>query len=314
MPGFNFTTTGEGGLIDSVQIRAMMPLNQDTFTSARILTLADEELQTVIAPMIMAVGGDYFLTDRDQTMSQNETVYSIPSDAIGLGIKDVWFVDPNTNQKTLIPRINSQSAQNNWVGTPYFTGYYIQNNNVVLFPQSSTSFTLRMRIFKRAPKLVLTTACGQVTDVDTVLNTVTLDNVPTTWAVNDEVDAIDEDPGFLTLAEGRVISNIAGLTLTLDDVTDIAVGNWVAMNGESPIPQINPEAIPILAQSVAVKALEALSDPKVEVAQAKFKQLQDAFIKMMTPRAQAQPNKVVDVNGNILGWSSMWPWPWWGGF
>jgi hypothetical protein len=304
---FSWTTTD---LLESIKTRAMIPTSQATFTTARLLQMADEDLQTVIAPMIMQVKGDYFVTNNDQTIT-SETHYPIPGDAIGLKIKDCFWIDPGDSEEreVQITQVNLADVTNQYCQGWTF-GYYLQNNDVVLVPSGMQDTTLRIKYYRRASKLIPTDEAGQVTAVDTVTNIITLDNVPAEWAVGDDLCGVDADPGFLTVATGMTISSISSPNVTVDDVGDLAVGNWVCLDGDSPIPQISPEAHPILAQSVAVTCLESLNDPNLQAAQITLERLKMAFIQTMTPRADGQAKKIVQRNGT-LAWRKIGRYGWW---
>src|SRR5262245_40794814 len=101
-------------LLENIRLRAMLPESQNLYTDERLLMLANDELQTVIYPMIMSIRGYYFVAVDTQTMT-NSLEYDIPGDAIGTKVFDVYWRDPNwpDNQPdVLVPLINYQDLTN----------------------------------------------------------------------------------------------------------------------------------------------------------------------------------------------------------
>jgi len=302
MSGFDWTCDG---LVTSIKRRASMPTSQSLFTVADLLALADEEMQTVIFPVIMSIKGDYFVNNSDTTMT-TATSYAIPNDAIGLKLKDAYWLDAD-GEEHQIPSVNLADVTGEvirgWLGI----GYYLQKNSVILTPNSKDGDTLRLKYYRRASKMVPNDEGGQITAINTGSGVVDVDNIPTAWAITDTFDAIDQNPGFETQDSDLTISAITTTQMTFDDVTNLAVGDWVCMAGETTIPQITPEAHSLLAQSVAVKCLESLGDPKMLVAQGKFEQIKTNFIDMVAPRADGQVKKIIQRSGT-LAWPKINRW------
>lgn len=302
---FDFSTDA---LIEKVKVRGTIPTSQALFTEARFLDFADDQLQNVILPLIMSIKGDYFVTNFDQVMTSSPN-YAIPSDAVGLKIKNVLWLDSDGRPNQLV-QINEQDVENTLNAWTTYFGFYIQENHIVLVPQSREGTTLRIQYYKSASKMVTVSSAGQIVSINTGLNQVTLTNVPTTWAAGTELSAIDSEPGFLTKVTGLVVQSLSSPIVTLDDVTELAVGDWICLDGDSPIPQVTKEAHPILAQAIVMKCLEALGDTQgKENAKADLATISQIFIDMMAPRADGQAKKIVNRNGVRL-WSSARPWGW----
>lgn len=292
-------------LLENIRLRALMPNSQTLYTPERLLLLADDELKTVIFPMIMSIKGDYFVHADRQTLTTDLT-YPIPSEAVGTKVKDVYWRDPNwpANQPSrLIPLINYQDYTNQGAGLFNLMAYFIQGNNVHL-TNTQAGKTLEILFYKRAYKLVEDEYGAQITGVSG--SVITVSSVPQSWVVGDVLTLTSQLPPFNTLTTTLEIDVIAGndLTLTQTDSDESLplstdIGNWLTLGGETVIAQITPEAHPILAQSVAVKVLEGLNDPGLGVSQSKFNQLYKAFIDTMTPRTDGQAKKLIQRNGTL---------------
>ena len=292
----------------------MLPESQNLYTDARLLMLADDELQTIIFPMMMSIKGDYFVSTDTQTMTSS-LEYPIPGDAVGIKIKDCYWRDPSwpSNQPdSQIPQISYQDLTGQAGGLFNYMAFYVMENNIHLTNTRSGMY-LKIKYYKRAAKLVPNDEAAQVVDASTP--NIEVNAVPSGWAVGDILQCIKNDPPFTTQSDDIEITSIAGNIITLTnngDVFTIEETDWLSLSGETPIAQITPEAHPILSQSVAVKCLEGLNDPGMVTSQAKFEQLKKAFIDTMTPRVDGQAKKIVNrmsplvYNKIARGWGGNW--------
>ena len=158
-----------------------------------------------------------------------------------------------------------------------------------------------MYFIRRTNVLTSSTNCGQVEAI--VGNVLTLSAVPSTWEVGDLVTSIDALPGFGTKARDREITLIAGNDVTLDDVTDISVTNWIAENGYSPIAQVPVEIHQLLVQATSLEILKSLGDSegyqKLEV---EYKQMTKYAMDVITPRIDGSMKKAIPAGNGIASW------------
>ncbi len=301
MPGWDWTNAN---LVSSIKRRASVPTVQNLFTVDDFLSLGDEELQNTIFPMIMSIKGDYFTANQDTVMT-TATTYPIPQDAIGLKIKNLYWLQTTPYQRFVeITQLSQTDISRQFAGGWAQFGFYIDNNSIVLVPSGFSGQTLRIKYYKRASRLVPNEEGGQITAINTGTKQVTLATLPTAFAVNSLVSGIDNNPGFETKASSLTITAIASPVITLSDVSNLAVGYYICFDNESVIPQITVEAMPILAQSVAVKCLEAMNDPGLGNAQTKLGEIVTTFLATMTPRVDSQVPKVVQRSGP-LAWKKI---------
>ena len=79
---------------------------------------------------------------------------------------------------------------------------------------------------------------------------------------------------------------------------DLAVGDWVAETGFSPIPQIPFEAHKLLEQRVVIKILEGLKDQTgMKMAEDGYEAMVEKFTQLVTPRVDGAPQKLVSRRG-----------------
>jgi hypothetical protein len=296
----DYTTTA---LIESVKRRVSVPTSQALFANLDFCKIATDELQSVIAPLVLAEQEDYFLHAYDQTIDGVKVAYDLPDRAIGQKLQDAGIYNETTRDYVTKPRLRIEDY-----GSPYgdyveaFSGYYIENDQIIFKPTlPASSDKLRIFYYRRPNNLVRTSDAGKITNINTSTKVVSLDNLPTTWTTSTSLDLIKGSGGFRSLSDDFTGATIAGFDITLSELPDgIAVGDYISEAGQSPIPQIPYEGHHLLAQLVAIKVLESLGDAKgMQLAMAKYQEMLKSFTTTITSRVEASPQRVVG-RGNIF--------------
>lgn len=293
----SYTTTD---LIAAVKSIGSIPTSQNLFLAADFLRFGDFEIQTNLVPLLMSVREEYFVADYDYSITADQASYAIPSRAIGEKLRDVTVISDTTIRS--LPRLEPSEITSTDVG---IDGFYLKASAVVLNPTPVvTQDTLRLSHFRRPSSLVATTACGQITSIDTVLNQVVIGSAPSTFGVGTLVDFVKETPGFKCHAIDTPIVTVAGTTLTFASLpTGLAVGDWIALANQSPIPQLPLELHPILYKAIAIRCMRAQSK-NVDADVAELKEMKMQAFAMLTPRVDGEPKKIRSPNSimNALRW------------
>jgi hypothetical protein len=278
-------------LISSIKTKASVPTSQNLFTNQTFLDILNEELLTSIVPQIMSVKEEYFVADYDITVTSGTNSYSIPERAIGGKLRDVQLV--SSSQTHSLPRLFQED--DNYSTSDRF-GFYIKGNKIIISPTPTNSTdTLRLSYYRRPSKLVLTSACAQITSIDTANNQVTVSSLPSTITVNTEIDIVKNKSGFECLEIDKSISGISGTTITFSSLpTDLSQNDWICLAGESPIAQIPQELHPVLTQAAVVKCLESMGDNKWQVAEQKLQQMKEAVFQLISPRVDGESKKIIN--------------------
>lgn len=292
-------------LVTDVKTTASIPNAQPRFDTAGIISIMTRILQSKIVPMIMSVREEYFVDFQDYTIVQgNQTGYAIPSRAVGMKLRAVVLVNQSgLLNLTALPRLSLEQISGYYFGQVVPFGFYLQNNNVILWPvnQTTPSNTIRLYFLSRTNVLTSSVNCGQITNI--VGNVVTLTNVPSAWSTDTLLNAIDNQPGFNTKARDLTISLIVGNDVTLSSVSSLSADYWLAENGYSPIAQIPVEAQQLLVQGTALEILKSLGDTegyqKLEV---EYKQVTGLVMDTLNPRSDANPKKAVNAGNGIADW------------
>ena len=281
-------------LISALKIKGSFPTANDLFSTSDYLVLFNMIMQTEITPTMLLLSEDYFLLNKDFTISSGSS-YRIPKRAVGSKLRDLQIIDSGGNI-TPLSRLFEEDRPSNPVG------YYLVRNSIELSDGFNTG-TLRVKYFSRPNKLVETTSCAQVTAIDTGNVQVTVSAVPSTFATDVLCDFVQNNNPYDLLDYDNAIVGVSGSTITMTSLPDgLEVGDWVCLATESPVPMVPEEMHPIIVQAALVNALSSKKDKALDFeAKALEKMKQDA-IRMLDPRVE---NDSVNFRtGRLLGFFS----------
>jgi hypothetical protein len=294
-------------LVKAIKRRSTSPSSQQLFKAEDYVDFANDELETNIVPLIMSVREEYFVGSIDVVVTPNLTTpfeFDIPADAIGQKLREICVVDTSNGNLTSIPRLAPEQASGSAFEIVASNGFIVRANKIVLYPaQSYAGQTLRVFYFKRPLTLVPLSKGAKITQVNTITNEIVVDKLPNTWIVGDTLTIVRSVQPFQTVVESVEITVLSSPTITLTSVSGIQVGDYVALEGYSCIPQVPVEAHKVLAQATAVKVLEALGDFEgMAAAEKKLNQNKEDMLKMINPRVDGAVKRITS-NGNGL-----WDW------
>lgn len=290
-------------LIDNIKRRCSVPTSQLTFTNEDFSLLANDEMQTVVVPLMMSTREEYFVDFVDINVNEGRSLI-IPEEAVGAKLRSVCYVK-QTSPLVLInlPRIDLDVVAGiGFANYATLAGFYIQGNTLMLYPNTSVPVGTQIRLYyyKRTLVLAEPSSYGQVIAIDEDAKTLQLSFVPSQWEIGTELNAVSSKPNFEVTNSVMKIVTISAPSVIVDDITGIKVGDYVSDLGFSAIPQIPIEAHPYLAQLTAVKCLESLGDTNgMQAAQAKADQLKTALLIMVSQRVDGSIKKVINPSGGL---------------
>jgi len=289
-----YTTTD---FLSSVRQRGSIPTSSSSSNvnnTTNLLAFATEELHIKLLPMILAAREEFYVRNKDHTIAANTSRYAIPTRAAGMMLRDVQMI-VGTSIRSL-PPVDSEQISTTAVGEPI--GYYLEDSNVVLYPTpGSATGTLRLRYYLRPSKLVATTACAQISAIDTGTGVITVGSLPSTITTSTAIDLVSANSPFRTMALDLTPSATSSTTVTVaaaDLPTGLAVGDWVALADTSPIPQVPYEFLPVLSHLTVARAMEAIGDEKgAAMARKELELLAQNATTLVSPRVHGEPKRIV---------------------
>lgn len=297
-------------LIENIQRRCSVPTSQLTYTDRDFAALANDEMQGEVVPLIMSTREEYFV-DYVDVSSSADGVIPFPADAVGAKLRSVCYVQ-QTNPIVLanLPRIDLDVVAG--VGFSNYdtlAGFYIQGNDLMLYPNTAvpSGTTIRIYYYRRTMVLAEPSAYGQVVAIDTGTNTIQLSYVPSSWAIGTELNSVSGRPNFGITNSLITVTAVSSPSIVVDTVEGIEVGDYISEVGFSAIPQIPLEAHAYLAQLTAVKCLEGLGDRAgMEAAQAKADILKQNLLIMISQRVDGSVKKVINPSGGLRVGAGIW--------
>lgn len=290
-------------LIENIKRRCTVPTSQLTFTDRDFTLLANDELQGEVSPLIMSTREEYFVDHYDIPAPANKRI-PFPTATIGNKIRSVCYLQ-QTSPEILInlPRIDLDVVAG--VGFTNFNtlaGFYIEGNDLVLYPPTSVPVNTMIRIYfyRRTLVLAAPNEYGRILSIDPDTNTIVMDYLPTSWTAGTQLNAINQGSPFNVTTEDLSVVSASAPSLIVSSVEGLAVGDYVCELGFSAIPQVPIEAHPYLAQLTAAKCLESLGDQQgMAIAIQRAEQLKQNLLVMISQRVDGSVKKVVDPSGGL---------------
>jgi hypothetical protein len=309
----DYTTNG---LVASIKRRITLPDAQNLYAPDDLIAFMGDELSSTIVPLVHSTQQEYWVVRMDIPLVANQLNYTIPIRGVANGLRLLTLVDPNGNE-VMLSMLRPENTANtyNWL-SPYSTstlyGFTMEDDHIVMFPKQfvvNPDRSLRFRFERQPSQLCATTDAAQIVSI--AGDVVTVDNVPSAWAVTDLVDLIKGGPAFVSKGDDLVITN---LNVGTSEITFAALpataakDDWIALAGTSPIPQIPYQMFPYLAQCVAIKALEGMADLEpYNVAVKQREQMKEDLLKLMQPRDMGNVQTVVN-RGGLFDAGQFWGW------
>lgn len=123
-------------LIDSVKRKISVPLSQNTFSQLDVLAFANEEMFISQVPSVLTYHSEYFVTYKILPLVQNVSRYPIPERAIGMKVRDVFWMDQTGNMYDMAQVDEHDRAffQRNLGSNQSIHKFFFEGNQIVLTP------------------------------------------------------------------------------------------------------------------------------------------------------------------------------------
>lgn len=280
----SYTTTD---LISLLKTRVNVPTAQGLYQNADFLSILTSEMQGRVVPFYMSQREDFFLDSVDLPCSQGTLEYQIPKRAIGMKVSDVdYFTSTALTPAQIRMVLVSPNETNDY-------GYFFKHENIVL-TKDKYNGNLRVYHYRRPANLVELSAVGTITNINTGTGEVTISSTPSTFTTSVLYDFVGAKIGHAALGDDSVCSNIATNVMTFSSLpTGLAVGDYVCLQYEAPVPQIPVDAINYLIGAAAVRMLQASNyQSAYQIAIAELTKIESDLKFMITPRADRAPRKI----------------------
>jgi hypothetical protein len=264
-------------LIKSVKSRMMLPEANSTFSDDDLLAFANEEMLIGLVPSILQMKDDYLTAKAVTPLNSPQVKYPLPERSLGNKLRDVAYSSDGINEYEMT-QINSDEKYSG-IGMTSNTGYmrqfYMQGDSIVLYPDTNSTIAgfLYFYYYMRPNTLVKDAAVAAISNINRTTGEITVSNLPTTYTISSTFDFVKRNSphSIMTKPDNTpsidlVVTNIqnSAKIITLSNAKDIPfnlqVGDYIALAGETCIPNVPTELHSVLAQRVACRVLEAIGD------------------------------------------------------
>lgn len=273
-----------------------------------LLLLCDHVIKGQMWPDILAAQGDYYLDYLDHDITTAQSRYRLPRRSYG-PIKDVLFIDDGDDEDEAesVPFMNVEELGRGHISPRNRNRYiaFIDGDFLGLSPiPTETRGTLRIRYYRQPNKMVLLATCAQITArADVVVLGVPVDqlsldtDLDPLYAASIDVDIIAGGNAHQWL-DGRNAAigiGVAGVVISAGRWADaVGVGDYLAPANQTPVAQVPESMLPLLVESVALRALHHEGD---ERGFARVAGMAGALAKKslgtLDPRSEAEPKLIV---------------------
>lgn len=331
-------------LITRVKNKETIPDSGAAYSDNVLLEYLDQSLKAFIVPAVESVMEEYFVVTQDTQVPQMPNyptgsppvnvpnTINIPGESTGMRLRDVYIVGTDGSFYNL-PRLTPSQAASQSFGSPwapavttsnanqFLGGFYLQGNQVQIYPYGLASGKIVRISYQRAPAdLCLTSAAGEVVAING--DVITLDKVLQWYGSNQvsanlvtHVNAISgllphdyvQNPtvnttvytSYAPLNDMALVSCVGNvITLPTGLGANIQVGDWICPAGQSVFAQNIPkELLPTLVQKAASMCVHAAGDAEgYKIAQQEFSDMMKMALLQITPRVIGKPIKVLPTN------------------
>lgn len=295
-------------LLNSIKVRAAVPLAQISFTDTDLLNFATEEIELKVVPSVLSVREEFYVTTESIPLVSGQSNYKIPYRAIGGKVRFVYFQSTDTTVHSLAQIAMERIPEYQQSSFAYQNaGFYLQSDELILLPPITgpTTGSLTIKYYMKPNKVVETSRGAQITAINTTTGDITVDNVPSNITATSEIDFIQSKSNHKTKGYDVVVNAVNSITKVINVApanipADLAVGDFICTAGETVIPQVPSELQVMVAQAVACRVLEAIGDTQgLSNATAKLQEMEAKLLNIIDSRVEAPGRKIVNVQSFI---------------
>lgn len=273
---------------------ARIPQGNSYREPATLLSMADDATETEIVPKLIRVAGRYLAASADVPLVAGKSRYRLPVRAVRGEYVQRLDSSGKVQEGFTHAQLPDVAHLEGTTGTPRF--WYFEASSVVVrpVPVESGGF-LRLTYVRRPSTLVLPSAAYGVWTVTgynagTGVLQVSGPQIP---AMGEPVDVVRATPGHEALVDDEQVATSSGagglwdvtLSAPLSEVPDN--GDFLALKGTSPVPQLPPAYHAVLAQAVVAKVLKEMrQDAAHAAAEVKLAAMLADALEAVAPRTR----------------------------
>lgn len=299
-------------LLDSIKASSFFVNNPShILTDTQILAMATEELKTALYPKLKALNLGYYLENTTYSLSGGSASvgYRIPARAVGNTISKLYVVDSDGNKQVVALYPETSSVfMTSWTSPRTMAGpaltAYVRNAKVFLDPFPTGYTSLVIQYYNRPGDLIKLASCSTIESKTST--SITVVATFTGLASSVALDVIDYTSPYIHKGIG-ISGTLSTRTISgLSDTSDYAVGDYVALANQSPVPQL-PDEWMMLLRFYTLRRIQIAAGYMQDAGatQMLIQEKEQDLISLISPRLDGQPN-IIPANeifgGNGYNW------------
>lgn len=276
-------------IISNLKLKAGFP-DDNYFSDANLLSILNDEQKVKILPLLLKLKAGYYIKNKTYTITAGST-YRLPGRAAGSKVRDIKLLSGSdySDLNQLFEEDRQYKRR----------GYYINGNSIEL-SSDIISGTLVATYYLTPSKLILAASAAKVSTIVSATQ-VTVEALPSTFAVNGTVDFVQANQPCDMLSFESTITNIASTTLTFASLSsDLAVGDYICIAGQTPVPLMPEELHILLGQAALVTCLRSKKNKSAKEAKEDYDKILEDLTDMLAPRSDS--NDVIMRGQGFLGY------------
>ena len=304
-------------LVTKLRKAGKLPPHDQGGTAAALLEKLNDEQRLYLMTLLAETRENFRQAAYDITTVAGTKRYAIPPRAVAAGFVAVAFIANDERR----PLTFFSDSRVNTIQNPTAGDCYLEGNELVLYEDPGVS-TLRITYNRRLSELVLVAEARAITAINTGTKTITVAASPTSFTGRTAMDLVKGTPHFDTYGIDLACASIgaAATTIVFTNTlpTSLAIGDYVALPGETPVCNAPWELHDVLVHKAAHAWLLERGDPRAggiarllwgEDGTGKSGMEADAM-SLLTPRVETNSKPLINFNAPC--WSryranSRWP-------
>jgi hypothetical protein len=290
-----------------VRLSAFLPTAHPDWTDAQLRKEITQTMHTVFGELVVSARGGYWRDETITTTTAGRALYRMPDRAIAGGLERIEIANGTGGSWGQLTEVSPYSAGEligpsgtPTQGTP--THFLVDGDQIQLIPAPSTAdFRLRMRYYRRPPRMVEDQTRGLISSVNTTTRQIVVGVIPfdqelaVPAAITSGSQRIDvvHPGGWHENALTSATQTFAATTITVGgtlDMSRIEVGDYVRVAEQSEWPPLPEEFYRTLADATAVEVLTSMGAGQkgAQIAQ-KMSADMMRLRRLLTPRIKDSP-------------------------
>lgn len=294
-------------LVTKMRKAGKLPPHDQSGVATALLEKLNDEQRLYLTTLLAKTRENFRQAVYDITTTAGTKRYAIPPRAVAAGLVAVAKIADDTRT----PLTFFQDSRVDSLHNPTAGDCYLEGNELVLYADPGST-TIRVTYNRRLSELVLLAEARAITAINTGTKTITIAAAPSTFTSRTTMDLVKGTPHFDTygidLACSSIGSSATSVVFTNTLPTSLAIGDYVALPGETPVCNAPWELHDVLVHKAAHAWLAERGDARAAGVAALLwgvkgdgsSGMEHDALNLLTPRVETNSKPLI--NFNAPGW------------